>query len=103
MGEAGGELKGEERRGKRGRASGRSAKRANGRQPLARNAISCRYFGSGLGGAFSLERCRQAPEKRHSILRHAQCSTFSLPQGCSKLSWLALLAHTALLASWSHA
>jgi hypothetical protein len=48
-----GELKGEERRGKRGRASGRSAKRANGLQPLARNAISCRYFGSGLGGGLA--------------------------------------------------
>lgn len=70
MGEAGGGVEGEEGE-ERGRASGRSAERANGPQPLARNAISCRYFRSGLGGGFSLERCRQAQEERHFILRHA--------------------------------
>jgi hypothetical protein len=47
-----GELKGEEGE-ERGRASGRSAERANGPQPLARNAISCRYFRSGLGGGLA--------------------------------------------------
>jgi hypothetical protein len=102
MGEAGGELKGEERRGKRGRASGRSAKRANGRQPLARNAISCRYFGSGLGGAFSLERCRQAPEKR--AFNPLACATLDFPllQGSQSLV-VSTWTHTALLASRSRA
>jgi hypothetical protein len=74
MGKAGGELKakkGEER----GMASGRSAKRANGQQPLARNAISCRYFGSGLGGALAWKGAAKPPKNGISILRHAQRST----------------------------
>jgi hypothetical protein len=83
MGKAGGELKakkGEER----GRASGRSAKRANGQQPLARNAISCRYFGSGLGGALAWKGAAKPPKKRHFNPSTRATLDFPLPQGSQK-------------------
>ena len=93
MGEAGGGVEGEERRGKRGRVSGRSAKRANGQQPLARNAISCRYFGSGLGGALAWKGAAKPQENGiHSFdMRNPQ-----LPSSTrlSKVSWLALDPHS---------
>ena len=79
MGEAGGGVEGEEGE-ERGRASGRSAERANGPQPLARNAISCRYFRSGLGGGLAWKVAAKPQEERHFILQHAQRSSPS-PRG----------------------
>jgi hypothetical protein len=71
MGEAGGGVEGEEGE-ERGRASGRSSERANGPQPLARNAISCRYFRSGLGGGLAW---KGAAKPKNNGIHPSACAT----------------------------